>query len=253
MKGLQGLIVAGLLGLLAVALNWVYLQQKTADVDKVMFLGVKEGVSVTPPDTLTIEDLEAVPVPERHAGNLKDYVFLYSDLKTVVGISPSRTVRGGELLTRSVYATPPAVLKLKPDERHYTVSIASQSFVPALVNPGDEITFIVPVSKSRNKPPAGLPPAGEDAAGPPVVGANATAADAGIESIGPFIIASVGNRLGSSGALRASRKSQVQERLIGIVVKVEGDQYDRQSMKLIEHITRNTSRNIGVVLHPPKK
>jgi len=256
MKGLQGLIVAGLLGLLAVALNWVYLQQKTADVDKVMFLGVKKGVAVSPPDTLSKDDLEAVPVPRLHAGNLKDYVFLYRDLKTVVGISPSRAVRGGELLPRSIYATPPATLKLKADERLFTVSVASQSFVPALVNPGDEVTFVVPVPKPA--PPAAPAPTVDDDSGaalppPPAPVVNTTAANYGVELIGPFTVASVGNRLGSTGALRASRKSQVQERQIGIVVKTEGDQYERQAMKLIEQITRNNSRNIGVVLHPPGK
>ncbi len=251
MKGLQGLIVAGLLGLLAVALNWVYLQQKTADVEKVMFLGVKEGFDISPPDKLTKEHLEAVPIPERHAGNLKDYVFLYKDLKTVVGVAPARTVRGGELLPRSIYTTPPAKLNLQPDERQHVVAVSSQSFVPDLVNPGDEITFIVPKLKTRA--PATLPPPADAGALRPEPDANATTTSAGVEYLGPFTICSVGNRLGSRGALAASRKSQTQDRLIGVVIKVEGDGLDRQSTKLVEYTTKNGTRNIGILLHPPKK
>ena len=44
MKGSVGIIIAAGLGLVAVALNWLYLTSKTEGTERVAFIGVSETI-----------------------------------------------------------------------------------------------------------------------------------------------------------------------------------------------------------------
>jgi hypothetical protein len=68
--------------------------------------------------------------------------------------------------------------------------------------------------------------------------------------IGPFRIGSLGNRLGGRDVMHASRISQVQERQVGIIVKVEGDSLEAKAMTLLERLQEGTTGSIVVALHP---
>ena len=54
MKGLTGLIVAGVLGLLGIALNWFYLENKAKNLQTVSFLGIKENAGIEVGDVVTL-------------------------------------------------------------------------------------------------------------------------------------------------------------------------------------------------------
>ena len=245
MKGPLGLIVAALLGLFGVALNWFYLQGKTRDIESVSFLGVKSGVVIEPGEAFRKEHFKEVKIPSLNKGDLEDFVYLYDDVNTVAGIRATRDYQGGELVYREDYRTPPQQLELKENERLIWIPVESRSFVPDLVNPGDKITFILPRSALRMPTPADPNLGGE------------SPASSRTQMIGPFTIRSLGNRLGSRDVMKASRLSQVQERQVGIVVVVEEvdgeERLQPKAAQLLERLQQSNYRNVGVALHPRSK
>ena len=75
MKGLTGLIVALVLGVLAVALNWFYLESKTKNFESIEFLGIKSTdsseVVINSGDTFKESHFEKVTIPAAHARDLE--------------------------------------------------------------------------------------------------------------------------------------------------------------------------------------
>jgi Flp pilus assembly protein CpaB len=242
MKSVQGLLIAVVLGLAGATLNWFYLEQRSRDVEKVAFIGIKEGTTIKQGDLLREDQLVPVEIPRNATGTLKDFAYYYHDLATVVGQSPNRSYVGGELLLRQDMRTPPAELKLAgADERALSIPVDTSSFIPSLVVPGRKVDFLVSRSESIGVP---TPADGsEAAAGPNVV-------LGGSEIIGPFRVLSLGNRLGSSEVMQASHIPQVQENVMTISVKVVGDELEPKAKKLWEALRRTNFRGVGVLLHP---
>lgn len=251
MKGPVGLIVALLLGGLATALNWVYLENKTRQVRSVSFLGVREGAAIRPGDEVPEADLIEVRIPEMHAGKLKDFVFLYEDLETLKGFRSTKAYTGGELLRREDFRTPPPELRLARGQLLSWITVDSRSFVPELVNPGDRVTFLVPAAGARLSPaPAPVPAAPDD--GDPAVAPAATPSN--VEMIGPFVIAAIGSRLGSAEVSRATRGRSTNDYELGIFVKNEGTdaepRLEPKAARLAELARRAGGQGVGVLLHP---
>ena len=243
MKGMQGVIVAGLLGVLGVALNWIYLQGKTRDVATVRFLGIKAAEPLDAGQVIRGEHLQAVPVPAMHAEKLKDYVYLYDERAAVVGITATRGYETGDLLYRQDYRTAPAELKLEDREKLIWIPVNSSGFVPELVDPGDLIEFVIPVYESARPP-------GELEEG---LGAAPARRVVRTESIGPFRVKSLGSRLASRAVARGSRSSTSQERLIGIVFS-ENDPLERDNAANLQaRILSGDFRDIGVALVRKRK
>ena len=241
MKGAYGLIFALFLGLLGGVLNWVYLENKTRDVASVSFLGIREGATVAPGQPLTGRHFVEVRIPERHAKNLQDFVYLYEDRATLEGSPATRNYEGGELVYRADHRTPPAELKLDNNEEMFWVPVDSRSFVPSLVNPGDRITFVVPVYANRTaRPTTGSLDVAEDVAeavaGPTI-------------EIGPFRVKSLGDRLGTLDVMKASRRAPTQERQIGIVVDITKPEEVERAKRLRDRLATGDYRNIGIILH----
>src|SRR5688572_13954770 len=117
MKGIQGLIVAAGLGILAAALNYLYLSEQSRGFAKVDFIVVKSGVAIRPGDEIKKEHLAKVEVPKASAETLADVAYLWKDLNTVAGIKSTRDYKGDELLLRADYRTPRPELSLKGNER----------------------------------------------------------------------------------------------------------------------------------------
>lgn len=250
MKGPIGLIVALLLGVLATALNWVYLEGKTRQVRSVSFLGIREGVSIRPGDEIREADLVEVRIPEMHAGNLKSYVFAYDDRETLKGFRTTRAYQGGELVRHEDFRTPPPELRLEKGTMLAWVSVDSRSFVPELVNPGDRVTFLVPTTPPR----AGLQPVptdNGDGTNPPTAAAPVAA---NVELVGPFVIAAVGSRLGSAQVSQAARGRGMSDYELGILVKNEGTdaapRLEAKAAKLADLSRRAGNQGIGILLHP---
>ena len=243
MKGAYGLIFAVFLGLLGGVLNWLYIENKTRDVASVSFLGIAEGVTISPGQPLNGRHFVEVKIPERHAKNLQDFVYLYEDHKTLEGSPATRNYEGGELVFRADHRTPPAELKLEDNEEMFWVPVDSRSFVPSLVNPGDRITFIVPVYTNQ---PASLTPGNPTA---DVTEDTAAVVTGPTQEIGPFRVKSLGDRLGTLDVMKASRRSPIRERQIGIVVDITKPEEVERAKRLRDRLANGDYRNIGIILH----
>jgi len=253
MKGIQGLIVAAGLGLLAAALNYLYLSEQSRGFTGVNFIVVKSGVAIRPGDVINESHLDKISVPKASAENLKEAAYLWQDLNTVVGIKATREYKENELLFRSDYRTPRPELALKANERLIWVTVDSRAFVPELVDPGDEVTFILPTPLGPTPAaPSVLP--GTDTPEPVRVDPPGGGSGA-MEMVGPFKVGSLGNRLGRTEVMRASSITPVQQQQIGIVVRWEGNKLEANAMKLQDRLARVNYSNVSVVLHPraPRK
>lgn len=241
MKGAYGLMFAVFLGVLGGVLNWLYLENKTRDVASVSFLGIGDGVTIAPGQPLNGRHFVEVRIPERHAKKLQDFVYLYEDRATLEGSPATRDYEGGELVFRADHRTPPAELKLDDNEEMFWVPVDSRSFVPSLVNPGDRITFIVPVYASQ---PSRSP---TDSAEVTAEVADAVAGPT--EEIGPFRVKSLGDRLGTLDVMKGSRRGPIQERQIGIVVDITKPEEVERAKRLRDRLATSDYRNIGIILH----
>jgi hypothetical protein len=241
MKGAPGLILAIFLGLVGAALNWIYLENKTKDVDSVSFLGIKDskpGAEVALGHPLRRSHFVEVKIPRRHANNLKDVAYLYEDRATLENTLSTQEYEGGELVFRSDYRTPPAELKLEPNEEFFCVPVDSRKFVPSLFNPGDWIDFEFPASTPQATRTPSEPQPSSDAA----------AAFAPPERIGPFRIKSLGDRLGTLEVMKASRRAPMQERQLGIVIDTKKPEEVERAARLRARLARGDYRNIDVIL-----
>src|SRR5262249_53100947 len=119
----------------------------------------------------------------------------------------------------------------------------------ALVNPGDMVSFLVSVGGPPPAPPAEGGDGSEPTPAPSVV-RPPIAGSQHIETIGPFRVLSIGNRLGSADVLKASGSSQFQENVMMIAVKMQGDQLEPRAVKLLTMLQAGGARQAGVLLHP---
>lgn len=238
MKGAPGLILAVFLGLVGAVLNWIYLDNKTKDVDSVVFLGIKDGLEIRPGQQLRGSHFVEVKIPRRHAKTLKGFVYLYEDRATLENTLSTQNYEGGELVFRSDYRTPPAELKLEPNEELFFVPIDSRKFVPSLFNPGDWIEFEIPALTQQPTRTPNAPPPDNDA----------TVAVVGAERIGPFRIKSLGDRLGTLEVMKATRRAPMQERQLGIVIDTTKPEEVERAKRLRSRLARGDYRNIDVIL-----
>lgn len=270
MKSIHALILALGLGIAGALFNWAYLANKTRDVQTVEYIGVAPGATLAQGDLLQEKNLVAVPVPEGAAGNLDDFAIRYREIKTVLDRPVWRTLTEGRLLLRDDLETPPQRLRLGEDpvvgenERAMWIPVDTRTFVPSLVEPGQFVSFLLPRSpaglgggRSIVAPPessADEPsdePEADEPGGPSPTPATAPGGDT--EIIGPFKILSLGNRLGSADVMRAARVPQVQENVMTISVRVENDRLEPRAEKLWQWLRSTNFREVGILLHPPRK
>jgi len=266
MRGIQGLILALGLGIAAALLNWTYLTRRAADQKPVEFLGIAADQVLSRGDRLKESDLVPVGIPRENAVGLRDFVFLYEERHTVVGQSVWRTLSGGSLLLRDDLKTPPQELMFGQDrqsgveERALWIPVDTRTFVPSLVVPGDQVSFVVYRSPAAwAKPPAdpAKPVAEESSDGND--GSEEGASEAGtprragpIHMIGPFKILSLGNRLGSAEVMRAAKVPQVQENVMTIAVRLQGGRLEPRAEELMRLMQSTNFRPLGILLHPRK-
>ncbi|MBN1394398.1 MAG: hypothetical protein JW959_05205 [Pirellulales bacterium] len=239
MKGIHGLIAAVGLGIAGALLNWAYLAGRASQEETVAFVGIKKDVTVNSGEMIRDEDIVPVRIPLRLVGNLRDFAMLYEAKGSVVGQRVCRNMTGECLLLRDDLTTPPQKLDLDKGEDAMWIPVDTRAFVPSLIKPGDMVSFLI----SRASTPIRAVPGGpgpETDAGP-------------VETIGPFKVLTVGNRLGSAEVAGAARTPQLQQNVLTIRVSdhVAGE---RQRAERLWSILQETNfRNIGVKLHSGKK
>jgi len=254
MKPLYGLILAIGLGIAAAIFNFAYLNLRSRDIDKVEFIGVKPGATISRGDRLSWkENLAPVGIPVGSVGNLDSFAIRWEDRQTVEGMNVWRTLSNSALLLRDDLRTPPQELKLGKSERALWIPVNNRRFVPSLIVPGDLVSFIVTKSSHRRPTPAAWQRPGTDAdpaiepepetSPPPPAGPT--------EVIGPFKILSLGNRLGSAEVMQAAKIRQVQENVMTISAKVDAEgNLELKAQKLINLLEAMDFGGVGVLLHP---
>lgn len=254
MKGAPGLIVALLLGVLGMALNFLYLRSKAATVESLTFVGVREGIGIKAGDVFGESMFDQVRIPRVHAGNLVNYIYQWKELPLVIGTRAARDYRERELLSRSEVRTPPAELKLTRGKLLVWVGVDTSSFVPDLVNPGDLVSFVI--SAPKTAPTAALQPVPEgtaDSERPAVV------RDPQGEStrLGPFEVAAIGNRIAAYDLARANQLGASGGNVIGIYAPYSGDDdnpiLDPKATQLLDLLRKYSNTRAGVILHPRRE
>jgi hypothetical protein len=277
MRGIQGLILAMGLGIAGAIFNFAYLANRSRDVEKVAFVGIKEDKVVGRGEPLLEENFEAVEIPRRWAGNLGNFAVKWEARATVVGRRAWRSLEGGSLLLLSDLKTPPQELvfgqNLRPgiEERAVGVPVDPRRFVASLVQPGDIVSFVGGASQAgyptlaRENPANPEPGKGDsktdaarssspaDAAkgGPAITGRRPQPADA-VEIVGPFKVVSVGNRLGSIDVMQAAKIAQTQETVMTVIVRLEGGRLEPPAVRLLRLIEQAqvSNRPLVYLLHP---
>jgi hypothetical protein len=258
MKGITGLIVAVILGGLAMSLNFLYLREKSKNDYTVNFIAVRKGVTLKTGDVIKTSDVMKIPIPKDNARYLSQVATSWDQVDTLIGRPAIRDMEENDVLLRQDYKTPKAELDLKENERLIWIPIDSRMFVPSLLNPGDEISFLMtstpgppPTEEQRNGAHGDIP---VNPAADPAATGKVSPHKSRFTTIGPFMIGSLGNRLGARSVMKAHRVSQVQERSLGIIVTYKAGEPEKDTLaKLLDHMLKVKRGGIYVVVHPRKK
>ena len=224
MKGIQGLMIAIVLGVVGAVVNYLYLRSR-GQIDEprdfvVVTRPVKEGQRITP------KHIGRVTIPQKHAGKLARYAFRWNQRDEVIGFKSVRPYDGGELVFRDDLREPPGELLLQEEnEVGFAVPIDPNRFVAAHVTPRKTpISFIVPKKGRPNE----------------------------TELLGPFEVLAVGNRYGSPAAGR-KQSGVTQQHIITVrATIVAGNQLDEKSRRLQELLGAVRKTRLAVVVHPKK-
>lgn len=250
MKGVPGLVVSVVLGLVGAFCGWFYLNQEARQLEMIEFIGIADNVQINPGDRFKEEHLIKVSIPRINVGNLEKAAPLYRDISTVVGKSAIRSHLAGEILLYQDLRTAPSMTLaelLGESEVARSITVDTRTFVPPLVVAGrDFVSFIIP-SPTRPMP---TPLPADGTGGAPVVGGAGPPSD--LEVVGPFRVIGLGNRLGSSETLRAAGVSQVQESVMTIGLKFENNRFDDMGRKLEAAVQRIGNQPLGVLVHSSK-
>jgi hypothetical protein len=240
MKSSYALILAIGLGSIGAALNAYYLYEKSRAVETVGFVGIAPDVTINPGEPLLQKHLVEVPVPEKYASSLESFAIRYEDVGSV-NRPAARILEGGSLLLEQDLETPPQKLILGENDYLHPVNVDSQSLVPSLINPGDEIFFLAagPTVASEVSGGSSMLPAG-----------NRGGSEGSPTIIGPFTIVTVGNRLGRADVMRTARVRQVQENVINVKFTIKDGKLQPPAGQLLDLLERTNSRPLGYIWRP---
>jgi hypothetical protein len=245
MKGAPGLLFAIGLGIVGAFCNWLYLANKGKQLEMVDFIAIAEDVKINPGDKFNEAQFMPLSIPQNAVGNLDKVAVFWKDRATVVGETATKSYSPGEILLQRQIRTPPEMdIKrlLLPDETLLWIPVDTRTFVPALVNAGDHVKFIVPrlalatpaAEGDENENPDKRPPSST-------------------ELIGPFRILALGTRLGSPEVLRAAGVTASQENIMAVAIKMVGpkfDEFDEKGQKILDYLRTTNNQQVQVILLP---
>jgi len=257
MKSIHGLALAAALGVAGAILNFAYLHNKSQNKTPVEFLGIKAGTTINAGEPFSDDDLEVVSIPDSWVGNLRKYAVLAEARKAAVGEPSWRRLSGPRLLLEEDIRTPPPDprLRLAEGEASIGVPVDSRAYPLALVMPGDRVSFLVSRLRINSPTPAVAddPDNIEDPLDPVAVNEAALRGASGpTETIGPFEVLSLGNRLVSSDVMKANRIPQLQGNVMTIRVKVDknNELTEEKAKKLVEVLLETKFREVGILHFP---
>jgi len=236
-------MIAVLLGLAAAVCNWLYLNKLASAERKISFIGINAPVNAG--EALLESHFVKVDIPQSAVGNLDQVAPLWNLKSTVSGQTTNRSFRGGELVLLQDLKTPGSrdlSDKIGDDEVALWIPIDSRTFNSMRVNPGDEISFLLPRTGSSGAVPTPVPtPEGSSSQ----TGVN--------DFVGPFRILEIGSRTGRPEIQKASGSRPSNENVIAIVSKFTGGRLDARAERITEYLRAAKSQGLQVILHPKKK
>jgi hypothetical protein len=241
MKGLPGLMIAAGLGVVGAVCNWFYVSKQARDYEKVAFVTIRSDAQINVGDRFKSDHFDKVDIPKKNVGNLDQVAVTWNDAATAIGVPAARSFRGGELLLRQDLTTPAQrdlSQLLGPNEVLRWVPVDPRSFVPEHVNPGDQVSFIVPVLPGGQPTPAGN---------------SQNLAAAPTQIVGPFEILALGTRKGRREILRAAGESSGQENLVGVRVQIVNGALEAKAVQLFAVLQQTGNKGVGVMLHSARK
>jgi len=231
MKGVQGLVIALVLGLIAAGVNWKYLFDQSRQGDVVAFIAVRPEKKIKQGQTFRAEDLSTIQVPRKNAQALLRVA--YTDPGYVVGAKATQDYSGDEIIFRQELKTPASgSLPLKEGEVAVYVPIDNRRFISEHVIPGQTpVMFRLPKS------------------GPTPAGGTA---DSNLELVGPFDVLSVGNRRGDIDTMRGESIRSMQEHVLAIRGKLVGNppKLDPITNRVASYLDKTNNRPLDVVVCP---
>ncbi len=241
MKGIQGLVIAVVLGILGACVNMYYLY-KGRDTEVVTFIGVKPGKKIELGKPIRADDLDRIAIPHANVGNLRSYAFVVDPTKpiadaakTILGWKPSRELTGGQLILQDDLRTPPPRLSLKEGEEVIWITIDTSTTVVSQLIPGEtRVSFYLPKNRGQS---IGQPPA-----------------DTGAREwdfVGPFDFLAVGTRMGDPEVSKANRVSTGQQNVMTLPLTADNDK--ELLMDVYNYWHSTNYEPLAVKLHPSKK
>lgn len=227
MKGIQGLAIAGAMGVVGAVCNWFYISQRARDLEKIDFVYIKSDARVNEGQKFQEKHFGKVSIPKKHLGDLEKVAVLWKDRLTAVGYTAQRSFTANELLLREDLRTltrKSVSELLGPDEISRTVLIDSTAFIASNVNPTDRVLFF---------PPTAVRDAGS--------GGKSKAAGAG-----PFRILAIGNRLGSTDVAKAAGLRPSRGNSITVPLTYKDGKHDAKSQKLLDLIAASGGKGLTV-------
>ena len=247
MKGIYGLIIAIGLGVVAAIFNWAYLNEKSKHAEMIYFIGVAKDQKIARGEKFTAEKLVKIGLPKIRAKSLKDFTLPWDSLITVVGQRSSRLIPSGELVLNQDLKTPPSTLAV-PEADRIWIPVDSRAIVTEQVSAGDFVSFLVSTPTVAAPPNdfSGGADTGPDSMQPAVVVGRT-------RTIGPFLVLSLGNRLGSPETARKRNVSRAPENVVAIKVTLDASgNLDKKTQALLDALQSSSLRQLGVVLHGKK-
>lgn len=239
MKGLQGIVFAVALAILAALCNWYYMYKQASGYHTESFVIISPGVTLNSGDVIKSEHLARVDVPLDHVGNLREIAILWKDKDAIQSVPAVRAYQGGELFLRAdrvTRARKDLGEKISANEVAFPVPVDSRTFVADNYNPGDNVSFFV----------SELLESGDGTGG-----ASPNAAAGSDRLVGPFRILALGSRKSTleveranSGTGRSSREDVI---TVGLVRK--DSQFDTNAKALLQLLRISSNRGVQVVKH----
>ena len=226
MKGIQGLIVAVLLGLVGFAFNMYYLNS-SRDFEHDIFIGVRKNASVERGTPLQRNHFEKISIPREFVGNLNEFALPWTDLDAVVGRKSIRNYERGGLLLRNDFRTAPDELQLVGGETAVSVPIDTRTTMTSQIIPGDtRVSFYV---DSR-----GIPSGGVDS-----------------KWIGPFDVMAVGQRMSSTDVYNSRGGRGGGENMLTLkATDIKGKSNGSMTF-LLNHLAGTNFKPLRLKIHAP--
>jgi hypothetical protein len=241
MRGVPGLLIAVGLGIVGAFCNMAYLSTKARQLDMVDFIAIADNINkINVGDKFNEAHFMKVSIPKNAVGNLDTVAVHWQDLNTVIGEPATKSYSPNELLLQKQIRTPPEMdikKMLTADERVLWIPVDTRTFVPQLVNAGDNVSFLMPRMSGQFPTPAEGGEAGEKSA-------------SSTEPVGPFRILALGNRLGSQEVQRASGVMPLQENVMAVAVKIIDGEFEPKAQRVLEGMRMANFQQVQIILHP---